>query len=48
MHCEEAKGAHEYYQKVTAQCADEWKEILELVEKPFHTETEDRELATLK
>ena len=45
MHREEAKGAHEYYQKVTAQFADEWKEILELVDKPCRTETEDRELA---
>ena len=48
IHREEAKGAHEYYQKVTAQCADEWKEILDLVEKPCPTETESTELATLK
>ena len=48
IHREEAKGAHEYYQKVTVQCADEWKEILDLVEKPCLTETESTELATLK
>ena len=48
IHREEAKGAHDYYQKVTVQCADEWERILEFVEKPCLTETEDRELATLK
>ena len=48
IHRKEAKGAHDYYQEVTVQCADEWKKILEFVENPCLSETEARELATLK
>jgi len=40
IHREEAKGAHDYYQKITAQCMEEWKKIFKLVEKPCRTEIE--------
>ena len=48
MHREEAKEAHEYYQKVVKQCSKDWERIAQLSDKPNLQQNEQTELETLK
>ena len=48
MHRQEAKEAHEYYQKVVNQCSNDWESIVKKSNKPNLQQSEQTKLETLK